>query len=198
MLENIYILLDKWGEVPAVISVIIAVLYMVWKRARWTARVDSDIGTLKQDVGALKQDVGTLKQDVGALKRDVGTLKRDVDALKGIFKDFFQTLDKLLPLVSPSLERGSPLRLSEYGESVVASIGAEDWVEPVALKLQDEVKGMRPYQVERFCQSNIEDYLSGTMRTSIDEAIYEFGLSRHEMRTMLWIMLRDRLLKFCQ
>ena len=176
MLENIYTLLDKWGQVPAVISVIVAILYMVWKGARWTARVDSDIGTLK---------------------RDVGTLKRDVDALKGIFKDFLQTLDKLLPLVSPSLERGSPLRLSEYGESVVASIGAEDWVEPVALKLQDEVKGMRPYQVERFCQSNIEDYLSGTMRTSIDEAIYEFGLSRHEMRTMLWIMLRDRLLKFC-
>ncbi|MCY4188435.1 MAG: hypothetical protein OXD30_08125 [Bryobacterales bacterium] len=184
MLENIYALLDKWGQVPAVISVIVAILYMVWKGARWTARVDSDIGTLTQDVGALKQDVDAFK--------------RDVDALKGIFKDFLQTLDKLLPLVSPSIERGSPLRLSEYGESVVASIGAEDWVEPVALKLQDEVKGMRPYQVERFCQSNIEDYLGETMRTSIDEAIYEFGLSRHEMRTMLWIMLRDRLLKFCQ
>ncbi len=109
-------------------AVLVAIGAALWKGGRWTGQVDSALT---------------------GLKTSIEDLKGSVDGIRG-------ALDGLLTSRSPAVQLGSPLGLSDYGKRLAKFLEAQDWAESTTPLVLAKVRGMKPHEVEQFCEANIE------------------------------------------
>jgi len=91
----------------------------------------------------------------------------------------------------------SPLRLTELGKTVSEELAAQAWVESVANTLNEKVKGKDAYEIQDFCFEYVEntDQYSNEERQAIWNTTYKRGIKAEDVRQVLAIELRDKLLK---
>ena len=97
----------------------------------------------------------------------------------------------------PSVTSESPLRLSELGKTLSEEIDAEAWVERIADQLKVNVAGKDAYEIQSFCFDYVEntDQYSDQERRIIHKVAYQRGIMAEEIRRVLAIELRDKLLE---
>lgn len=151
----------------AFVTLLVGIGAVIWKGGRWTGQVDSTLTSLK-----------TAVED----------LRTSADGVRS-------ALDDLLTSRSPAVEKGSPLGLSEYGKRLAEFLDAQDWAKSTTPEVVDRVRGMKPHEIEKFCEAYVETDLEAAVLALVDEATYEFGLSKKEILPVFWILLRDELLR---
>ncbi len=112
--------------------------------------------------------------------------------LKEIREDIKKLLDRLPPA---AVSGGSPLRLTELGQSISDELGAVAWADRVAPAVLPEVEGKAPYELQEFCVN----YTAGCdfdaeQDAKINSCAYENGIDREQVLQVLAIVLRDKLL----
>ncbi|MDE2826719.1 MAG: hypothetical protein OXL40_05330 [Bacteroidota bacterium] len=157
--------------------VIIGIGTIVYKIAKWSGSVNSDRSSFKEFMREIKEEIKNINNKF--------------DKINEKFNDVFR---RLPPSVA---KEDSPLKLTEFGREISKLALAYDWAVKTADKLENEVKGKKPYQVQKFAFKVAEnnEYFSDKEYERIQEAAYERGIDEKLVRTVLGIELRDKLLE---
>ena len=176
--------MDNWGIAGVVIAGVSAlfaglatlVTYRMWR---------SSSRTQSEEEGKWKGRVDTLLERIGMDLERIGT------ELAELRRIVFDRLD--IPLVISQ----SPLRLTELGKTVSEEIASQAWVEKVADSLNEKVRGKDAYEIRAFCFKYVEsiDQYSKEEQQVIRNTAYERGIKAKDLRQVLAIELRDKLLK---
>lgn len=124
-----------------------------------------------------------------------------VDADRTAFKNFMAEvradIKKILGRLPRTVaEQQSPLRLNDLGHAVSEAINAREWADRIIPDVAERLEGSEAFEVEDFCFV----YVGHTMEYSEEEnrvikrAAYENGLADEEVKRVLAIELRDKLL----
>ncbi len=134
-------------------------------------------------VGAVNGDRISFNQFMGRIGNDIRELRQDI-------KDLLRRQD------SPTIERNSPLRLSETGQRVSADLDLPGMARKIAVSVKPEIKGKLPYDIQEFCFNYIrEKYeFSTNDEVRMKQWAFENGIGHDNVLDALAIVLRDELL----
>ncbi len=148
-----------------------AIVWFLWHHSRWRGSVDTDRSGFKEFMAEIRDDINKI-----------------LERLRGLET----RLDLHLSAVADS---HSPIRLNALGTKVSAEIGAKDWAGRVADGLRDRIQEMDAYEIQEFCFAYVEavEYSDAERRANRKSAD-ENGIATHEVRRVMALELRDRLL----
>ncbi len=175
-------------------AVIIAAL--VYWRSKQTDHVD--FGEWK---GAVDADRAALKgfgEWKGAVDTDRKSFKEFMKKVRDDLKEIRNDIGKIFVRIGPKVSVGqSPVRLSDLGSSISKEINALEWAEKVASAVQGQVKGLEAYEIQDFSfkYAENETHYSDQEQRDIRRSAYENGVTDEQVRRVLGIELRDRLLE---
>lgn len=118
------------------------------------------------------------------------------------FKDFMEEVrDKLdriferLPSTPQIIRATSPLRLTDFGETLAKELDTSTWVERLVPLVRDEVKDLPAYAIQEYCFNYTREYIGSDEETArLKEVAYNNGVTEDDLRQVLALGLRDRLL----
>ncbi len=148
---------------------------------RWMGSTGKEVTNLEK----------TAARDRSAFNKVAEEIKRDIDVIR---EDIKRILN-LLPSTPALVQGDSPLRLTEFGKQVSASMRAPAWAGQVALELKHELAGKQPYQIDAMSRKYVQDDLSDEMKERVAIAAYEFGIEEDGVHRVLAVVLRDKLLE---
>ena len=155
-----------------------------------------------------------LRSDLQDRYKKEGVWKGKVDAFMESTKEQFSNLDKRLSSLEDKFmslcnelsailgcrlyKSESPIVLTEQGEILAKEIKAKEWIDRVSVTLQNDIKGLDAYGIQNFCFEYVEkdeNQYSEEEKKMIRASAYKRGISTGDVRRVLAIELRDRLLK---
>ena len=89
----------------------------------------------------------------------------------------------------------SPLKLTDFGIDLSKNLDANKWALNAAKFLFDLSKGKKEYEVHELCLEYVKDKLDTLMQEEVKRVSYESGISKKDVRIVLAIVLRDKLLE---
>ena len=101
----------------------------------------------------------------------------------------------ILLRVNPVIEGKSPMRLNYLGQTIASGLHAQEWAARLAPKLLSEIEGLRPFEINRFCYEYVRKKLGDEWTEQLATAAYEHGVDQDAVQSVLWIVLRDELIR---
>ncbi len=117
---------NEWLTPSALIAVI-AALGVLWAAARWTSRVDTDLGFLRGSVKTILQHLGlaTVISDSPMILTDLGEqIARELGAEKWAAE--------IAPSLLPQIKGNRAFEVDEFAESYVKEKLGDEWQDRVA------------------------------------------------------------------
>ena len=115
-------------------------------------------------------------------------------AIEEIRKDIKKIL-KRMPV--PTVTGRSPLQLTDLGKSISEDLDAKEWAKDIVPSLQDQVKGMLPFELQDWCMNYVKNEFqpdaSQTLRLNM--AAYNNALDLDAVLDVLALEMRDLMLK---
>ncbi len=94
------------------------------------------------------------------------------------------------------LSRQSPLRLNDLGKAISQEVGGVEWARRVVNSLTDWIEGKDAYQIQEYCFEFVEGFAYTDQELSrIRDSAYRNGLPTEQIRRVLAVELRDKLLE---
>lgn len=201
------------------------VTYLMWRstnrtrneeQAEWKGRIDTVLERIMDELKEVRLRLNRMDERLNGLDRRLDRVDRRLDRVDGRLDKVDERLDcvdrkietnstainQLRQVVFtrlniPSVTSESPLRLSELGKTLSEEIDAEAWVERIADQLKVSVAGKDAYEIQSFCFDYVEntDQYSDQERRTIHKVAYQRGIMAEEIRRVLAIELRDKLLE---
>ena len=160
--------MSEWFDTPQVIVASVALLSLVGGFIYLLWRVARWTGSVDNKLSSLTENVREIRADI---------------------KRLFSALPPL-PVAG-----SSPLRLTEFGEEIAASMNAKEWASGLKPELLPEVEGKEPFEVDEFCRDYVQKRLPDEWRRKIAECAYEFGIDKDGVEKVLTVVLREELLQ---
>lgn len=153
---------------PLWIVVAITVLGTIFGIGKWVGGINSDRKNLKGVLQGLKNTLGVVQEDVKKL---------------------------LLAAPSPVIQRRSRLQLTELGQEILGKIEGAEWAKEIASHWKSQVDGMNTYEIQEYCRVTIGNLgVSAARKNILQEVAFEHGLRESQVREVLAIEVRDRLI----
>lgn len=99
-----------------------------------------------------------------------------------------------LPSTPAPITSSSPLRLTDFGETLAECMNATAWATreaPNVGRTGDE----EPFQLDSLAEIYVRDKLDGEMDVLMAKCAYEHGTDKEGLRNVLRVVLRDELLR---
>ena len=136
--------------------------------------------------------------------RDVTGWSKEVDKDRRVFKDFMREVRKdiknilsILGSKNPVSGSASPLKLTEFGESISAKINGKEWAERLSQSegLRSSLEGKSNYDIQEGCIQYAQLDLPTTDQELqiLNQCAYDLGIEVAVVRRVLGIELRDAL-----
>ena len=127
--------------------------------------------------------------------RDVHTAKQSwVKFTTETFPEFVKEVFLRLP-DKPEIAHSSPSQLTEVGEELAAFLRAKEWAIQTATIVVSKVVNKRPFEIEDFSRTYVASELDPVMTERVAACAYEFGRERVGVESVLWVVLRDELIR---
>ena len=119
--------------------------------------------------------------------------KSEVSKFMQEIRDDVKKIFRRLP--SKTLDRGSPLHLTDLGIDVASQIEAHTWAGEQAKALRARVAGWAAYRIQNFAFEYVRDEYEPdeVFESQLEEVAYQKGVSKEEVLDVLAIALRDEL-----
>ena len=175
---------DNLGTVAAVVAAVAVMVGSIFGAGRWVERINTKHTTLQ---GNIDRNLQAFKDFAREIRDDVREVREDI---KGI----------LLHLKPDTVISGSPLRLTDLGQSISRKLGASAWATERAEQLIGRVSDAAAYDIQAFAFEYVEKERppDDAMEATIKQCAYEHGLKHKQVLNVLAIELRDRLLRLRQ
>ena len=126
--------------------------------------------------------------------------KGQVDSDRKSFKEFMQEvrgdIKTILERLPPkTVIPGSPLRLTSFGKKIAEEFGAQEWVDEIVVPIATSLAGKEPFQIDDYCQKNIESHLDPDDVNHLGQCAYEHGIEPKNVADVLRVVLREEILK---
>ena len=137
----------------------------------------------------------------------IGGMKEFKSDTKPLLNEIRDKVNRIVgKLDSPVMEPGSPLKLTDLGESISEELGAKSWSKEKSEQVALLVKGTRPYKIQGFCFDAVkktnkialglpDDFISDDMDSKIQDCAFNRGTSITNVYDVLAIELRDAVLE---
>ncbi len=193
------------------------------EQAEWKGRIDTVLERIMDELREVRLRLNRMDERLNGLDGRLNGLDGKLDRVEGRLDRVEERLDKVderldcvdrkietnstainqlrqivfTRLNIPSVTSESPLRLSELGKTLSEEIDAGAWVERIADQLKVSVAGKDAYEIQSFCFDYVEntDQYSDQERRIIHKVAYQRGIMAEEIRRVLAIELRDKLLE---
>ena len=140
-----------------------------------------------RSVGGVNSNLKSLNTSVGNVKVTLSDFMKEV---RGKLDQIFERLPS-----PPAIIEGSPLRLTKLGRNIAEELEADAWAARLADGLKEQVQGMDAYEIQDHCFEYVEKHAySDEERKRVRSVAYENGKPVDEIRRVLAIQLRDKLL----
>ena len=128
---------------------------------------------------------------IGGMNHHKADVVKFMDEIRADIKRIFERLPQ-----SNTVSGGSPLRLTELGQSISDTLGATAWAERMVPDLVERTKGKQPFEVQAICRGYIYDEFKpdDERDAMIQTCAYDNGLEANQVLDVLVVELRDRLL----
>ncbi len=160
--------MSEWLNTPQIIIATVALLSLLGGFVFFLWRVARWTGNVDNMLSSLTDNVREIRADI---------------------KKLFSALPPV-PVVG-----SSPLRLTEFGEKIAASMNAKEWASGLKPGLLSEVEGKEPFEVDEFCREYVQKRLTDEWRRGIAKCAYEFGIDKDGVEKVLAVVLREELLQ---
>ena len=87
-----------------------------------------------------------------------------------------------------------PLMLNELGARIAGWMEAGAWSEARAAETAGEARGLPDWKIDELARRVCEERLGTDFERGIAACAYEFGLTQNDIRAVLRVTLRDRLI----
>ena len=176
--------MEQWQFIiPASVLAVWAVLGIFYKIAAWKIGVDKNIEAVDRQLLSMNTRA---EEDRNLFGTIVAEIRNDI-------KQILLILDP-----NPTVARSSPYKLTVYGESVAEAMETHAWALDVANSVLQDVKGMRPFEIDKYCQSNIGKFVDKNLREKIEDFAYNQGGQSSSIEAVFAVVLRDTLLKLIE
>lgn len=131
----------------------------------------------------------------------VGRVNSDRDNFKHFMQEVRDDIKKILArLPAPSIEHGSPLRLTKIGKRITEQLDGKIWARKIAGRIAAEAKGRPNYEVQELCFDFVRKRFVPTEQqdSEIKQAAYDMGIDYDAVLDVLAVELRDALLESIQ
>ena len=133
--------------------------------------------------------LGKLLLWIGKANEKFSSIENSLVDIKADIKKIF------LRLPETPVKNGSPVQLTDLGEKIAEWLEAEKWASELAEPLLGEISEMQPYQVDEFCIEYVKTERTEDLKERVAACAYEFGIDKEGVRSVLRVVLRDKLLK---
>ena len=120
------------------------------------------------------------------------------DQFSKLAQEIREDVKRILLRLSPTTESNSPVRLNELGRKIADGLEVQRWAADLAPKLLAEVQGLREFEIDDFSYRYVHNQLDDKWSERIAASAYEHGVDRDGVRSVLWIVLRDELIRLVQ
>ena len=202
--------LSNWSSNPTIIVAVIAVIGLIWQGGRWTGRIENGLKSLGERMGAeltrldtrIDSGLESISEHMDAQRRTLEErietgLKTLRDEMRHEHSETRRTLDTLLLRVgggTPSTAGRSPLKLTEFGKKIEATIEPAAWISATAERLRPETDGLEPFEIDALCQRHVGSSLDTEWQRRVARTAYELGTDNRAVEDVLRVLLRDALL----
>ena len=127
-----------------------------------------------------------------------GRTDESVTSLKTTLRNIEDYLHKLFERgLREVLTDRSPVQLNDLGEAVSEHLGAKDWAQQEAARLQPRFEGQEPFEIYEGVRQYVEDddRFSSEFQRKMRRTAYEKSVEIIQIRAVLAVELRDALLK---
>ena len=134
---------------------------------------------------------GSVNTDRANFKEFMREIRNDIKEINGKISQIFSRLP------ADVATSQSPIRLTDLGRDISKNVEATAWVNKVYDTVQGKVKGQEAYEVQQFSfkYADNDDHYTEEERIRIRKVAYDVnGISENEVRQVLGIELRDKLL----
>lgn len=157
------------------------------------SRVETKIDHLEHRFDKLESKFDKLEDTVDVIQSRVGRLESAVIEVQSVLKE------KGFPIHQPPLlNPGSPLKLTEVGESLAQRFDGYNFIETnkeFFLALLEQTNPATGYDVQEMAKKVLEESVSHPVFNPIKKIVYEEGSNIEPVLSVLGIILRDTYLK---
>lgn len=133
---------------------------------------------------------------IGEWKGKREAFEVEVSKFMSEIRDELKEISQKLP--KSSVYSGSPLRLTELGETISDDLKIRAWAEKTALKVVSQTEGKDLYQIQNFCIDFVEKRKYNPPKgflKALRNSAYHKGVPIKTIEKVLAIELRDELLR---
>ena len=172
-------------------------------------RIDAQGTSLKERIDAQGTSLGeridaqgtSLKERIDAQGTSLGEridtgLKTLRDEVRQQESETRRTLDILLLRVAGSAQTAagnSPLKLTEFGKRIEASLDPGEWIAATTEELRPRTEGLEPFEIDALCEEYVRNGLDREWQRRVARAAYEFGSDDRAVGDVLRVLLREAL-----
>ena len=126
---------------------------------------------------------------------------KSITNIEGTLSKISDDIKKLFGLVNrnPTIQPGSRLMLTEFGEKLAENIEVNTWISSHADKLKMELVGYTPYEIQeecfRYAQNDLMQVVGEEHKTKIQSVAFDNGIDLASVLNVVGIVLRDKLLE---
>lgn len=167
-----------WAKYVAIITATIAVLGAV---------IGASMGLLA--IGEWKGKRESFEETVVSFMTEI---RKDIVGIRKDIKEISQRLPR------SSVYSGSPLRLTELGQSISKTLDASTWAKKTAKSIIHQVEGKDSYEIQEFCVDFVRRRKydpSDAFLKELRNCAYNEGIFVEDVEDVLAVELRDALLK---
>ena len=171
--------MENLGTVAALVVAIAALVGSIFGAGRWVERINTSHTKLRNDI----------ERNLSAFKEFAREIRDDMREVRNDIKNILLHLDPL------PVARGSPLRLTDLGQSISDELNVAGWAERTAPELKKKAKGMTAYKVQEMCFEYVHGWAPPPdLDAKIDAVAYTRGMKRKGVLDVFAVELRNELL----
>lgn len=116
------------------------------------------------------------------------------------FKEFMQEIrykiDQIFLRLPPvAAANQCPIRLTDLGKTISEDLDAVTWASEITTTVENKIQGKEAYDIQYFSFKYIDDYpYTDEEQSILRKVAYDGGISEKQVRRVLGIELRDKLL----
>lgn len=133
--------------------------------------------------------VGKLLVWIGKVEEQRGTVAAFMVEIRGQLKEIFLRL----PSTPEAVTSNSPLMLTDFGRKMADSMDATKWAVTLAPTLKSDIVGKRDFEIDVFSRDYVKEHMRDDERVA--KCMYEMGAERDNVLKVLYVVLRDELLR---
>jgi len=164
----------------------------------WIGKVNTDRSSFKEFMSQFRQDLNQNRKDMNQFRQDMIQFRQDMNQFRSDLTEIREKLYSILERLPlpPGLAPSSPMRLTNFGKKVSASLSIGEWAADHAELLKNDASGKPEFEVFEMCVEHVSGQFDEDLKfqRTIREGAYEQSMDVENVKKICEVELRDALL----